>query len=65
MGGSSRSHSIFTEEGELEIYVGRLLLKLSLCPPGPNRNAETEFWMKEKKKKQLFLLCQAKQAMEG
>lgn len=26
-----------------------LLLKLGLCPWVPNRNAETEFWMKEKK----------------
>ena len=26
-----------------------LLLKLGLCPPVPNRNAETEFWVKEEK----------------
>ena len=26
-----------------------VLLKLGLCPLVPNRNAETEFWVKEKK----------------
>ena len=42
------------------------LLKLGLCPPVLNRNAETEFWEKEKKKKKIaVLLCQVKEAIAG
>ena len=37
-----------------------LLPKLALCPLVPNRNAETEFRVKEKKV--ALLLCQAKEA---
>ena len=40
-----------------------LFPKLSLCPPLPNRNAETEFWVKEEKI--ALLLCQAKGATVG
>ena len=35
-------------------------MKLSLCPPVPNTNVETEFWVKEEEI--ALLLCQAKGA---
>ena len=41
----------------------KLLLKLSLCPPSPNRNSDTDFWVKEKQI--ALLLCQAKGVRAG
>lgn len=35
-------------------HTHTLLLKLDLCPPLPNRNAETEFWVKERKSFDCF-----------
>ena len=37
-----------------------LVPKPGLCPPLLNGNYETEFWVKEEKKKIALLLCQAK-----
>ena len=53
----------FTMEDCHSSFLSILLLKLGLCPTVPNRNVETEFWVKEKKT--ALLLCHTKESTAG